>query len=281
MSICDDRPMPCTHTSMPKPFVSIVMTAYNAVQFLPISIAAALLQDYTHYEVIVFDDGSTDASSEICEAIPDKRLRYLRRDRVGRGRALNEAIALAAGEYIAINDADDLSFPNRLMETIRFLKENDDVSLVGTDYVATDVFPSRLSDGLNVERYPATDRVARITAARLYRSNPFIHSTVVYTKAAWEKVGGYDENLPMCIDYDFFLRLSMSATMAWLPMKTVLHWVHRDSFFRQKPQSDYLATLIHIKDRAWTNLQLPFWLRIYDVMPYWLALSSSMVQRLK
>jgi glycosyltransferase involved in cell wall biosynthesis len=266
---------------MPKPFVSIVMTAYNAAQFLPISIAAALLQDYQHYEVIVLDDGSSDASRGICEAIPDRRLRYVRRERLGRARALNEAIALAAGEYIAINDADDLSFPNRLTETIRFLKDNEDVSLVGTDYVGTDVFPARLSDGLSVERYPEKDGVAWITTAKLYRNNPFAHSTVVFTKAAWEKVGGYDETLPMCIDYDFFLRLRMSAMMALLPMKTVLCCIHQDSFFRQIPNSEYLATLIHIKNRARINLKLPFWLRIYDVMPYWLALRSAMVQRLK
>ena len=73
---------------MRKPLVSIVMTAYNAAQFLPISIGAALLQDYEHYEVIVLDDGSIDESSRIGEAIRDTRLRYVRRERLGRARAV-------------------------------------------------------------------------------------------------------------------------------------------------------------------------------------------------
>lgn len=265
---------------MRKPLVSIVMTAYNAAQFLPISIGAALLQDYEHYEVIVLDDGSIDESSRIGEAIRDTRLRYVRRERLGRARALNEAIALAVGEYIAINDADDVSFPNRLTQTIRFLLEHQEVSLVGTDYVVTDIFPRHVGEGVNVDRRPDRQSAAWITPARVYRNNPFVHSTAVFAKAAWANVGGYDDKLPMCIDYDFFLRLAMSATMALLPVKTILHYVNHASFFRQRPGSEYIATLIQIRKRARTHLELPFWHRMYDVMPYWLALRSALVQRL-
>src|SRR5208283_6090399 len=96
------------------PKVSIVFTTYNDERYIGASVSAALAQDYSNFEVVVVDDGSTDSTEGVFKGISDTRLRYMKRDRMGRSAALNEAIAQAEGDFIAINDADDLSFPFRL-----------------------------------------------------------------------------------------------------------------------------------------------------------------------
>ena len=132
----------------------LLITAYNAEPFIRASIAAALCQQYSNYEVIVVDsDGSVDRTEAICRDFThDPRFRYLKRNRIGRSQALNEGITASEGSYIAINDADDLSMPHRLGCATRFLQAHPEAALVATNYVTTHNFresiPSNLLPGV-------------------------------------------------------------------------------------------------------------------------------------
>src|SRR5262245_52154072 len=187
------------------PSLSVVLTLHNAEHFAGASISAALRQDHGDYEVIALDDGSTDGTPAVCAGIEDPRFRYIRCDRVGRARALNLAIGAAGGRYVAINDADDISFPHRLSYTGRLLDQHPHLAMVGTDVERTDDFVADVPPRAVLPRSEA--EIKWIGAARLYRSNPFVHSSVVFRRDAWSSIGGYDESLPMCVDYDFFLRI--------------------------------------------------------------------------
>lgn len=259
---------------MREPFVSIVMTCHNAERFLRLSIAAALAQDYGNYELIVLDDGSTDGTGQLCQSIADARFHYVRRERLGRARALNEAIKLAKGHYIAINDADDLSLPNRLGESVAALMRSHSYSLIGTGYIPVDEFPDQLT--INTPGQIPGDTLKRITPHRLYRSNPFVHSTVMFAKSAWQQVGGYDETLSICIDYDFFLRVSQSGTVGLLPSITVCYYTHPQSHFKKMSVTTYISTLKRIKQRARKRMRLPVWAPLYDLLPYYTSLKTSM-----
>ncbi len=247
------------------PSLSVVLTLHNAERFAGASISAALRQDHGDYEVIALDDGSTDGTPGVCAGIGDARFRYICSDRVGRARALNLAIGAARGRYIAINDADDISFPNRLSYTGGLLDQHPHLAMVGTDVERTDQFvadaaPAAVLAGSEAE-------IERIGAARLYRSNPFVHSSVMFRKDAWSSIGGYDETLAMCVDYDFFLRIGAAGGLGWSSVKTVRYYTHPHSYFKRRSRKEYYATLVQIRRRARRLLKVPLWARVYDFMP--------------
>jgi len=259
---------------------SLVMTAHNAAPYIRCSLRAALAQDYGSFEVVVFDDGSDDKTAEICLSINDPRLRYIRSEPIGRSRALNAAVAQARGRYIAINDADDLSFPFRLSYAIHFMDIHSDVSVIGTNFINTpqDVFIDEVPQAPS--EAPASDNseVVWVTALRLYRSNTLNHSTLVFRKKAWEQVNGYDEQLDMCIDYDFYLRMSKLGSIAILSTPTILHFLNSTSIFKKKSALNYLRTSQYIRRRARYSLDLPSWVRIFDLLTY-VAVCRSVVDK--
>lgn len=255
------------------------MTVYNAAAYVAASVAAALGQSHRNYELIVFDDGSTDGTPEILQAIRSPRLRYIRGARVGRAHALNKAIEAASGEYLAINDADDLSLPERLTGVWAAFQDNAGMGLMAADIVLTERFLERIPEEFCAGAGAAAAQVKNISRAALYRSNPFVHSTVMYRKSLWRQLGGYDTSLTMCIDYDFFLRASAVTSIGWLPVKAVLYYRNPDSFFRRKSLQEYLTTLEQVRRRARENLRLPFWVRLYDIFPLWSAIASEIRKR--
>lgn len=251
------------------PKVSIVMTAFNADRYIESSISAALAQDYANFEVVFLDDGSSDATENICKAIKDPRFHYIRCERMGRSRALNEAIRRASGDYIAINDADDLSVSWRLSYVVGFLLDNPDVAIAATRYISTDIFPGTIPEISSQPAAAAGERPVSITVARLYRSNPLVHSTAIYPRSIWRRVKGYDESLEMCIDYDFFIRAMRHGGVVLLPLPAVIYYRNPSSFFKTKSSISYLHNLRIIRRRARTILPLPKWARIYDLIPWY------------
>jgi glycosyltransferase involved in cell wall biosynthesis len=253
---------------------SIVFTTFNSERFIETSLRAALDQGIDRYEVIAVDDGSTDQTLAICRKFSDPRLRIIEAGKCGRARALNVAIAAAQGEYIAINDADDRSLPDRLGIAVSFLQRHPEVVLLGTEVIATETFTSTLPAFAPSQR-DMEIAPTWIDDIRLYRNNPFIHSTTVFRKSIWAAVGGYDEKLSICVDYDFFLRTKPHGSIAWLPQPTVYYFVNRTSFFKRKPLSEYLCTLRYIRRRAKKSLRLPFWTCVYDLLPWYSYASTA------
>jgi hypothetical protein len=107
---------------------------------------------------------------------------------------------------------------------------------------------------------------SRIT---LYRRNMFTHSTVVFPKRTWESIGGYDEDLDLTEDYDFYLRSMQCGPVALLPRQTIMWFTNPNGIFKQRSHVENLAVLRHIKRRAHGLLELPLWLRFYQ--PLWEA----------
>lgn len=116
------------------PTISIIMPAYNAGKYLRACLDSILSQDYTSYEVVILNDGSTDNTLEVAElyAKHDARIQvYSNSTNKGISYTLNKAIGLARGKYICRMDADDVMTPSRLQSQIKFLQDNSDHILVG------------------------------------------------------------------------------------------------------------------------------------------------------
>jgi|GEM_PF-1610776 len=252
------------------PLVSIVFTTYNAERFIRTSLAAALAQDYPNFEVIVADDGSTDDTERICRAFSDPRLRFFKLGRVGRCKALNQAVGAAKGKYIANNDADDISVPHRLSSTVNFLESHPWAAYLATGFLDVDTFFTLVPPELmGPRRLGSTHEVIWFGRADVFRRNPFIHSTLVYPKSTWTAIGGYDETLRISEDYDFYLRGLQCGPAALLPVETVLWFSASSGYFRQKSLGEYLRVMLRIKRRAYCLLNLRPWLLIYHYL--WIA----------
>ena len=251
----------------PQPKVSVVITAYNAERYIHASVTAALAQTYSNYEVVVVDDGSSDRTDEICAAINDSRLRYLHRGRLGRARALNEAIAAAEGEYIAINDADDLSLPCRLECSMNFARLHPDFVFLGTEYIQTPVFHEQIpAEALSTCREVGPEQAWWPSSITVYRRSIFVNSTLLFPKSIWQRIGGYDERLPLSEDYDFQLRALQYGKAVFLPCRTVFRYANPGSYFKQKSRREQVETVKLIRQRAHGLLKLPPLLRFYHPM---------------
>lgn len=117
--------------------LSAVMAVYNSEKYLRQSIESVLSQSYPHFEFIIVNDGSTDASESIIQeyAKKDRRITYLKNDvNSGQSETRNKAIRIAKGEYIAIVDSDDICLSNRFEVQINFLRKNPDIDVLGSSY---------------------------------------------------------------------------------------------------------------------------------------------------
>lgn len=119
---------------MPNPFFSIIIPTYNRADFVTKTIESLLNQTYTNFEIIVVDDGSTDNTQEIVEAINDTRISYFKKENAERGAARNFGAKKAIGEYINFFDSDDLAYPNHLETALEVINENLQPSVFALHY---------------------------------------------------------------------------------------------------------------------------------------------------
>ncbi|HMP05365.1 MAG TPA: glycosyltransferase family 2 protein [Lacipirellulaceae bacterium] len=113
------------------PRVSVLMTVYNGMPFLPEAVESLFAQTLSDFELVVVDDGSTDGTGEYLASVTDPRLRVITRENGGTSAAANQGLTACVGEYVARMDADDVSLPTRLAEQAAYLDAHPEVGLVG------------------------------------------------------------------------------------------------------------------------------------------------------
>ncbi|HKQ33129.1 MAG TPA: glycosyltransferase family A protein, partial [Thermodesulfobacteriota bacterium] len=118
------------------PKVTVLMTVYNGEKFLNEAIDGILNQTFRDFEFLIINDGSTDGSREIIKSYKDPRINLVDNEsNIGLTASLNRGLSLAGGEYIARQDADDISLPERLEKQISILERNPDIALLGSWYL--------------------------------------------------------------------------------------------------------------------------------------------------
>ena len=116
---------------MPK--VSVVMSVCNSEPFIRDAIKSILGQTFQDFEFIIINDGSTDGSLQIIQSYGDSRIRITSQENLGLTKSLNKGIGIARGEYIARQDADDISEPSRLEKQVAVLEQNRRAVLVSSN----------------------------------------------------------------------------------------------------------------------------------------------------
>lgn len=182
--------------------ISVIMPAYNASRFVRQAIESILVQDDTHFELIVVDDCSTDNTSSICfeYAQLDPRVRVLSTPiNSGISGALNVALAAARGTLIARMDADDISLPFRLSRQRAYMLGHPSIGLCGMSIEIID------TDNRTLRRPKTAVGSSLIERLALWCS-PLAHPTWMFRREVLDTIGSYRDVAP-AEDYDFLLRV--------------------------------------------------------------------------
>jgi glycosyltransferase involved in cell wall biosynthesis len=181
------------------PAVSVIITTHNRREFVQEAIESVLKQDFSDYEIIVVDDGSTDGTKEALGASKD--ITYCYQENRGVSRARNQGLIIARGGLISFLDSDDLWTPKKLTVQTEVMEKEQEISVTYTDEIwirkGTRVNPKnkhRKYSGLIFEK-----------CLPLCIISP---SSVMLRREIFDKVGTFDEDLPVCEDYDLWLRIA-------------------------------------------------------------------------
>jgi len=236
---------------MPVPPISVVMPVFNASRYLRSAMATVLAQTLRDFEVIAVDDGSTDDSKAILDALAatDPRIRVISRPNTGIVGALNDGLAAARGEFIARMDADDLTFPARFETQLAWLRVHPECVALGSDIIYTDP-----EGDLLVRHHPALEHRGIVDQLLAGNGGALIHPTVIFRRAAVEQVGGYRQQYNWIEDLDLFLRLSEIGQLANLPDVFLHYRQHLKSVNRTQGTREALRVEIVNPYRAQRNL---------------------------
>lgn len=182
---------------MPK--VSVLLPVFNSEKYLRDSIDSILAQTYTDFELVIVDDGSTDATPEIISAVKDPRVRTLKNEsNLGLQKSLNRAISTCSSEYLARHDADDISHPDRLRLQADFLDRNPHIAVVGSaaEWINED------GKSCGMERYPTNEVDLRWG---LLFAWGILHPTVMMRRSVIVNEGGYSEDPAVSVVEDLEL----------------------------------------------------------------------------
>jgi glycosyltransferase involved in cell wall biosynthesis len=241
------------------PKVSVVTSVYNGEDYFDRAVPGILTQNFDDFEFVLVDDGSSDRSLEKLQelAAQDQRVRVFSPGRLGAAAAYNYGVSQARGEYIARQDFDDRSYPERLRLQVALLDAHPEVGLVGGYCVLVDE-----RRGERYVRMPPTEHEAILPAMARYV--PIDHTLATFRRRAWTEAGGYPivNNL---IDLRFYLRV---AKLGWrfanVPEVLGEHYVHDASFFhRSLRYVERQRDLARVQAQFVRELGLPRWMYLY------------------
>lgn len=244
--------------------VDLVITSYNRDRYLAAAIQSVLAQTYPHFELLIWDDGSTDRSVAIAQAYAqqDPRIRVIAAQHQGLSMSLSQAIASTTHHpYLGWVDSDDQLAPTALAETVAILDAQPQTGMVYTDYRIIDAEGNLRGNGRHCQ--------IPYSPQRLLVEFMTFHFRLL-RRSLYEQVGGIDPTFERAEDYDLCLRFSEVTDIVHLPRPLyfyrqhegnvthddleMLRWTHRAS--TQALERRGLADRYEIRVRSELTLQL-------------------------
>jgi glycosyltransferase involved in cell wall biosynthesis len=224
------------------PTVSVVMAAKNYAQFLPAAVDSVLAQTMPSWELIIVDDGSTDATpAAVLPYLVDSRIRCVRSDQLGQSRAKNLGAALSRGEFIAYLDADDVWLPTKLEKQLAILQAKPQVGVCFSRRMLIDergqILPNR-------DRPPVRGQVLD----KIFLQNFVCFSSVMLRREVFDRVGRFDPEWDLSIDYDLWLRVARHFEFDFVDEELVQYRTGHGNL--SKKLADRVATAMSIMHRA-------------------------------
>jgi glycosyltransferase involved in cell wall biosynthesis len=205
--------------------ISVILPAHNRAWSLRAAIESVLEQDYPAFELIVVDDGSTDETPELLAEF-GHRLRGVRQPHRGVSAARNRGIREARGALVAFLDSDDRWLPGKLAAQAAFFADHPDALICQTE-------ERWIRRGVRVNprrRHRKRSGMIFIPSLELCLVSP---SAVMVRRDLFDRVGGFDERLPACEDYDLWLRVTRTHPVHLLETPYIVkHGGHEDQLSR-------------------------------------------------
>ncbi|MCA8993423.1 MAG: glycosyltransferase family 2 protein [Planctomycetaceae bacterium] len=195
------------------PTVSVVMSAYNSSAHVRQSVQSVLDQTFRDFEFVIVNDGSTDDTPTILDEIAsrDGRVRVIHQENAGLTQALIRGCDEARGQYIARQDDDDWSHPQRFELQVQVLKGNPDICMVScnTEYVGP--------NGESLQTFTCEPNTDQATHQLLYeRKGPPAHGSVMFRRETYITAGGYRPQFYFGQDSDLWLRMGVLGKLNYV-----------------------------------------------------------------
>lgn len=209
-----------------KKLVSVNITTYNRVNYLPRCLDSVLSQTYAHLEIVVVDDCSTDNTPEVMERYTqqDSRIKYIRHaHNQGNAYARNTALQNCTGYYVAFMDDDDAWIDAEKIHKQVQIFENNTNPRLGIICSSVKIIDQYGKEQIKIEKHP-DDLVTHM----LIRNGIIHNSTVLTKKSIMEEVKGFDVNMPMGIDAEFFRTVIVKHKydVLFMPDITTAYHIH-------------------------------------------------------
>lgn len=234
---------PTKHTEPPR--VCVLMPCRNAELYIREAIESILAQTYQHFEFLIIDNVSADATPDIVReyAANDSRITYIRNPRdLGIAGSLNKGLRLATGEYVARMDADDVAMPDRLEKQIAYMEANADCVICGSNIILIDENGKQFGK----RDFPQNDGLIK---QRMLAEIPFCHpATLLRRRPIIEHEVFYDETIFTVEDRDFWLRFAEYGRYANLP-EPLLRYRISDIGMKQAEHRRTLVQIIKLQLR--------------------------------
>jgi glycosyltransferase involved in cell wall biosynthesis len=222
------------------PLVSVIISTCNRAHYLPEAIDSVRAQIHRAYELIVVDDGSSDETPSLLRRLEATGVRCLRQPNRGVAVARNQGVQAARGELIAFLDDDDLWLPDKLARQVAVLRQAPETAAV---YGHAQQF---VSPELNAaERARLAHLEGRVVPAP-------IATALLVRRAAWARIGPFDETLNVGVEMDWYARLcDLGLPKVMLDAVVYRRRLHRSNLNRatQGDQSERLRVLKQVLDR--------------------------------
>ena len=196
------------------PKISIVMAAYNEEHYIARALDSIVAQTFVDWELIVIDDGSTDATADVVQRYADNDSRITlvsNESNLQLSASLNKGIALARADLIARADADDVNLPERLSTQYEYMQEHGEIDVLGTGAWLLDATGARVTTFC----HPLTH--AELKALPFLKIQ-FFHPSVMMRREFFDRAGLYDSRYPNAEDKEMWLRgLNADCCYANLP----------------------------------------------------------------
>ncbi len=205
--------------------IAVVIPVYNRVETIARAIESVLAQSFAPKEIIVVDDGSSDATSEVVKMYDEVSL--LRQKNMGVSAARNNGVMMAASEWIAFLDSDDTWHRDKLKKQAAFHKKHCDILISYTD-------ETWIRNGVHVKMPKKFSKSSENLYERSLSHCIIAPSSVMIQKKIFDKMGGFDESLEVCEDYDLWLRILKCHQIGLINEKLIVKYAGHDDQLSMK-----------------------------------------------
>jgi len=205
------------------PLISVIIPVYNGEKTIQATIQSVQQQTYPNLEIIVINDGSTDCTITVIEALADTHIRLFSQSNSGQAMSRNYGATMANGEYLSFLDADDLWTPEKLIDQYQALQS---VPQAMVAYSWTDHIDEQ---GNFLRHGPQLSFTGNVLRQLIYSDFIGSGSNILVQRSAFLNIGGFEASLPPAEDWDCWLRLAKHYPFAVVPKPQILYRVSSQS----------------------------------------------------